>query len=111
MPDLRLIRAEVLKLRRRDGMVALCAVLSVAAVAIFYVIQAIRGGAGGAGHLGDAIAVLALSGSVAGVIVGATAGAADIETASSGTSWPPVARATRCSLPACRAHGRSSCRC
>ena len=36
MPDLRLIRAEILKLRRRTGMVAVCAVLTVFAVALFY---------------------------------------------------------------------------
>ena len=60
-------------------MVAMSAILTVVAVAVFYVIQAIRGDAGGAGHFNDAIAVLAMAGSVAGAIVGATAGAADIE--------------------------------
>jgi hypothetical protein len=74
---MRLIRAEVLKLRRRNGMVAMTACLTVVAVAVFYVIQAIRGDADG--HFDDAIAVLAMAGSVAGAIVGATAGAADIE--------------------------------
>ena len=76
---MRLIRAEVLKLRRRTGMVAMTAILTVVAVAVFYVIQAIRGDAGGVDHFNDAIAVLAMAGSVAGAIVGATAGAADIE--------------------------------
>ena len=74
---MRLIRAEVLKLRRRNGMVAMTAVLTFVAVAVYYAIQAIRGDA--AGHFDDAIAVLAMAGSVAGAIVGATAGAADIE--------------------------------
>ena len=74
---MRLIRAEVLKLRRRNGMVAMSAVLTVVAVAVYYAIQAIRGDADG--HFNDAIAVLAMAGSVAGAIVGATAGAADIE--------------------------------
>jgi hypothetical protein len=73
----RLIRAEMLKLRRRTGMVVMTAVLTVVAVAVFYAIQAIRGGV--SGHFSDAIAVLAMAGSVAGAIVGATAGAADIE--------------------------------
>jgi len=73
----RLISAEVLKLRRRTGMVVMTAVLTVVAVGIYYAVQAIRGDVGG--HFGDAIAVLAMAGSVAGAIVGATAGAADIE--------------------------------
>jgi hypothetical protein len=86
MPDLRLIRAEILKLRRRTGMVAVCAVVTVGAVAIFYAVLAAlhladagRSPAGGAGHFGDIVAILAMAGPVAGVIVGATAGAADIE--------------------------------
>jgi hypothetical protein len=74
---MRLIRAEVLKLRRRNGMVAMTAVLTFVAVAVYYLVQAIRGDADG--HFNDAIAVLAMAGSVAGAIVGATAGAADIE--------------------------------
>ncbi len=76
-PSMRLIRAEVLKLRRRNGMVAMTAILTFVAVAVYYAIQAIRGDADG--HFNDAIAVLAMAGSVAGAIVGATAGAADIE--------------------------------
>ena len=86
MPDLRLIRAEMLKLRRRTGMVAVCAVLTVFAVALYYAVLAAlhladagRSPAGGAEHFNDVVAVLAMAGSVAGVIVGATAGAADIE--------------------------------
>jgi hypothetical protein len=67
----------VLKLRRRHGMVAMTAILTVVAVAVYYLIQTIRGDADG--HFNDAIAVLAMAGSVAGAIVGATAGAADIE--------------------------------
>jgi hypothetical protein len=74
---MRLIEAEVLKLRRRTGMVVMTASLTVFAVAVFYAIQAIRGDV--SGHFDDAIAVLAMAGSVAGAIVGATAGAADIE--------------------------------
>jgi hypothetical protein len=74
---MRLVSAEVLKLRRRTGMVAMTAILTVVAVGVYYLVQAIRGDAGG--HFDDAIAVLAMAGSVAGAIVGATAGAADIE--------------------------------
>ena len=74
---MRLIRAEVLKLRRRNGMLVMTAILTFVAVAVYYVIQTIRGDADG--HFNDAVAVLAMAGSVAGAIVGATAGAADIE--------------------------------
>jgi hypothetical protein len=86
MPDLRLIRAEILKLRRRTGMVVVCTVLTVIAVALFYAVlaglhlaDAGRSPAGGVEHFKDVVAILAMAGSVAGVIVGATAGAADIE--------------------------------
>jgi hypothetical protein len=86
MPDLRLIGAEILKLRRRTGMLVVCAVLTVVAVAIFYAVLAglhladgDRSAAGGVAHFNDLVAILAMAGSVAGVIVGATAGAADIE--------------------------------
>ena len=41
MPDLRLIRAEMLKLRRRRGMLAVCAVLTLVAVALYYAVLAV----------------------------------------------------------------------
>jgi len=72
----RLVNAEILKLRRRTGMLVLASLLTVAAVAIYYAVVAATGGTA---HFDDVVAVLALSGSVVGVIVGATAGAADIE--------------------------------
>jgi hypothetical protein len=78
---IRLIDAEILRLRRRTGMLVLAALLSVGGVALYYGVSfALHADAsGGVGHFNDIIAVLALSGSVVGVIVGATAGAADIE--------------------------------
>lgn len=78
---MRLIEAEVLKLRRRGGMVALCVAITVAAVALFFAVRAIMGKdpIGGLQPFDDTIGILALAGSVVGVIVGATAGAADIE--------------------------------
>ena len=81
MPDIRLIRAELLKLRRRGGMVAVCVALTVAAVLIFFAIRAILGRdpIGGVTPFEDTMAILAMAGAVVGVIVGATAGAADIE--------------------------------
>jgi hypothetical protein len=72
----RLIRAEILKLRRRTGMLVMAAVLSVGAVAGYYGVTAAMGNDQ---NFDDVVAILALSGSVIGVIVGATAGAADIE--------------------------------
>lgn len=98
----RLIEAEILKLRRRTGMLVLAAVLSVGAVAVCY--------AAGAHDFGDIVAVLTLSGSVIGVIVGATAGAADIE---AGVFRDLVATGrSRLALFAARgrARGPSSCR-
>jgi len=73
---IRLVNAEILKLRRRTGMLVLASLLTVAAVAIYYAVVAATGKTA---QFDDVVAVLALSGSVVGVIVGATAGAADIE--------------------------------
>jgi hypothetical protein len=73
---MRLIGAEILKLWRRTGMLVLTVLLTVVTVAGYY---AVVTATGGTAHFDDVIAILALSGSVVGVIVGATAGAADIE--------------------------------
>jgi hypothetical protein len=75
---LRLIRADVLKLQRRRGMMAVVAALVLGAVAIYYGVGVIID-ADDAGHFDSAIGVLALLASVAGAIIGATAGGADIE--------------------------------
>ena len=87
MFDLRLIRAEMLKLRRRRGLMIATAVLTFGAVGLFYAIAAIlhvadsaAGGApGGLDGFSDTIGLLSLTGAVARVLVGATAGGADIE--------------------------------
>ncbi|MDX6691097.1 MAG: hypothetical protein QOG15_2554 [Solirubrobacteraceae bacterium] len=87
MPGLRLIRAEILKLRRRRGLLAGIAVLTFAAVAIFFAVASILhltnpakyGGAGGGDHFDTAMGILAMTGGVAGVLIGATAGGSDIE--------------------------------
>jgi hypothetical protein len=87
MFDLRLIRAEVLKLRRRRGMVALAAILTVGVVALAYAVSAIQhagnpgkyGPAGGLHNYRDALQVIVMLTIVAGAIVGSTAGAQDIE--------------------------------
>jgi len=75
---LRLVEADLLKLRRRRGMVAVVAAIVFGAVAIYYGVGVIVD-AGDAGNFDSAIGVLALLASVAGAVIGATAGGADIE--------------------------------
>jgi hypothetical protein len=88
MFDLRLIRAEVLKLRKRPGMLAISAFITVAASALAVVIPAImhssnpvkNGPAGGLENYTGTMSVVTLMIIVVGAIVGSTAGAQDIET-------------------------------
>jgi ABC-type transport system involved in multi-copper enzyme maturation permease subunit len=87
MFDLRLIRAEVLKLRRRRGMLAIVAGITLGVVALAFSVSAIQhagnpakyGPAGGAASFKDALNVVMLLIIVAGAIVGSTAGAQDLE--------------------------------
>ena len=87
MPDLRLVRAEVLKLRRRPGLMAATGLLAFASAVLYLAVLAVlhafdpaaHAGAGGATHFDDAVGILGMAGPVAGVLVGATAGGADIE--------------------------------
>ena len=87
MFDLRLIRAEVLKLRRRRGMLAIAAAITLGVIALAFGVGAIQhagnpgkyGPAGGAASFKDAMNVVMLLTIVAGAIVGSTAGAQDIE--------------------------------
>jgi ABC-2 family transporter protein len=87
MFDPRLIRAEVLKLRRRRGMLALAALVTLGVVALAYTVMAVQhssnpgkyGPAGGLSNYRDSIEVLLILATVAGTIVGSTAGAQDIE--------------------------------
>jgi hypothetical protein len=77
---MRLVHAEILKLRRRTGMMALTALLTVGATAIYVAALLVTGAdVRGLHRFEDAVAVLAMTASVVGVIVGATAGGADIE--------------------------------
>jgi hypothetical protein len=86
LPLPRLVRAEVLKLRKRRGLVAITACLTVGVAVVIYGILAIlhsanpahHGPAGGVTNLGHGLAMLAIIGSVAATIVGATAGAGDL---------------------------------
>ncbi len=73
---LRLVEADVLKLRRRRGMLAVTAALTLGAVAIYYVVGAILDKST---DFDSAIGILTLLAAVTGAIIGATAGGADIE--------------------------------
>jgi hypothetical protein len=87
MPDLRLISADVLKLRRRRGMLSLTLLGTLGVVALVFTVTAVQhatnpgryGPAGGLDTYRDAIGVVGLLALVAGVIVGGTAGTQDIE--------------------------------
>lgn len=87
MPDLRLISAEVLKLRRRHGMLVVAALLTVGLVLVGYGVSAIQhatnpahhGPAGGRANYLDALSFVEEMALVAGAIIGATAGTQDIE--------------------------------
>jgi hypothetical protein len=86
LPGPRLVRAELLKLRKRRGLVATVGALTVAVPIVAYGILAIlhaanpahHGPAGGVTNLGNGLFVLAALGAVAATLVGATAGAGDL---------------------------------
>jgi len=87
MPNLRLIKAEVLKLRRRHGMLAMAFVITLGVLAIAYAVTAVQHGgnpakygpAGGAKGFADSLQFLSVMGFVIGAIVGSTAGAQDLD--------------------------------
>jgi hypothetical protein len=86
LPGPRLVRAEILKLRKRRGLLAMVAATTVGASVVAYGVLAIlhaanpahHGPAGGVLNLGHGLFVLALLGSVAAILAGATAGAGDL---------------------------------
>jgi hypothetical protein len=88
MFDLRLIRAEILKLRKRPGMLAISAFVTIGAAALAVAVPAIQhssdpakhGPAGGLENYAGTMSFLILMVIVVGAIVGSTAGAQDIET-------------------------------
>jgi hypothetical protein len=81
----RLAEAELLKLRKRRGVVATVSLMTIGAAAFTYALLAIlhatnpahHGPAGGSANLGHTIFLLGALGAVAAAIVGATAGADD----------------------------------
>jgi hypothetical protein len=84
---LALISSDVLKLRRRRGMLAISLLLTAGLMAVAFVVMAVQHGgnparygpAGGLGNYQDDIGVVALMALVVGTIIGATAGTQDIE--------------------------------
>jgi hypothetical protein len=87
MPDLRLISADLLKLRRRRGMVSLMLLATLGSMLIGFAVLSIQHGgnpgkygpAGGLENYRGAIDFLAAMCLIAGAIVGATAGTQDME--------------------------------
>jgi ABC-type transport system involved in multi-copper enzyme maturation permease subunit len=83
----RLVRADLLKLRRRRGLVALLALLLIVSIAVTYgsfqllhlAHPATHKPAGGVRGLGDGTLALSLLGGVAAAIVGATAAVGDLD--------------------------------
>jgi hypothetical protein len=88
MFDTRLIRAEVLKLRKRPGMLAVSAFATIGSAALALAVPAIQhssdplkhGPAGGVENYTGTINILMLMVIVVGAIVGSTAGSQDLET-------------------------------
>ena len=87
LPTPRLIGADLLKLRKRRGLVTIVSLLTIGAVAItFAVIEALHlansvkhGPAGGITNLGHVTWLIAALGSVAAAIVGSSAGVGDLD--------------------------------
>ena len=87
MFDLRLISADVLKLRRRRGMLSITLLLTLGAMALVFVVMAVQhagnpadyGPAGGLENYREDMSFLGLMALVVGAIVGATAGTQDLE--------------------------------
>ena len=87
MLDSRLIAADVLKLRRRRGMLSIALLLTLGAIALVFVVMAIQHGtdparhgpAGGLENYVEDIGFVALMALIVGAIVGATAGAQDLD--------------------------------
>ena len=85
-PFFPLIRADLLKLRRNRGLLAAAAAMTIGPVVVAYAILVIlhaanpahHGPAGGIANLGHGTSLLAVIGSVAAVLVGASAGAGDL---------------------------------
>jgi hypothetical protein len=86
LPTPRLTSAEILKLRKRRGLVVIVSLMTVGITVFFYGLNAIlhasnpahHGPAGGITNLGHGLVIMSLLGAVAAGIVGATSGAGDL---------------------------------
>lgn len=86
LPGPRLISAEILKLRKRRGLMIACGLMTIGIIVLVNVVLIVlhavnpnhHGPAGGLNNLAGATGALSLLGSVAAVLVGATAGAGDL---------------------------------
>jgi hypothetical protein len=118
MPDLRLISADFLKLRRRRGMLSLTLLGTLGVVALVFAVTAIQHAANPAGYgpvggletYADAIGVVGLLALVAGVIVGGTAARRTLSRACFAIWLLPPALAPRCSSRGWRADWPWYCR-
>jgi ABC-type transport system involved in multi-copper enzyme maturation permease subunit len=87
MFDLRLIAADVLKLRRRRGMLAISVMLTLGVMALVFIVMAIQhqgnpakfGPAGGLEHYQNDLSFVGAMALIVGAIVGGTAGTQDLE--------------------------------
>jgi ABC-type transport system involved in multi-copper enzyme maturation permease subunit len=87
MPNLRLIQADVLKLRRRRGMLAVAFGLTLGLMALAYLVTGLQhesnpakyGAAGGLKSFKDSLEFLSMMGFIMAAIVGSTAGSQDID--------------------------------
>jgi ABC-type transport system involved in multi-copper enzyme maturation permease subunit len=88
MPDLRLIKADVLKLRRRRGMLVVCAGLTLGILLLAFTVITFQHGAhpaknppaGGLKGFDDSLQIISIMTFLVGGIIGATAGAQDLDT-------------------------------
>jgi ABC-type transport system involved in multi-copper enzyme maturation permease subunit len=86
LPGPRLISAEILTLRKRRGLMIACGLMTIGIIVVVDVVLIVlhavnpehHGPAGGLDNLGGASGAIALLGSVAAVLIGATAGAGDL---------------------------------
>jgi hypothetical protein len=107
-PWARLVRAEVLKLRRRYGLMAFAALLTVVPMVIGYSVTvflhatdaAHHGPGGGIDNLSGSIDVLQTLGGVAALLIGATLGAGDLGAGVFASLSSPVGRGSPSTPPA-----------
>jgi len=118
LPGFRLAQAELLKLRTRRGLVLTSLALTVGSVIVAYAILLVlhltdptgHGPAGGSQHFWNGMYLLTALGTMAAVLIGATAGPATSPRVFSAASSRRGARAGRCFSPASQAGWRCCCR-